>query len=60
MDIALFDFDGTITHCDTFTPFVKRAIPQHQIIKDDKFETPHIMRKFTFQCFKLRRRHDLR
>lgn len=26
MDLALFDFDGTITHQDTFTPFIFYAI----------------------------------
>lgn len=26
MDLALFDFDGTITFQDTFTPFVRRAL----------------------------------
>ena len=31
MDIALFDFDGTITNCDTFTPFVKAAIPRKRM-----------------------------
>jgi phosphatidylglycerophosphatase C len=25
MDLALFDFDGTITHSDTFTPFLYRS-----------------------------------
>src|SRR5690554_5387243 len=30
MDIALFDFDGTITHQDTFTQFVKTAIPKRR------------------------------
>lgn len=31
MDIALFDFDGTITDCDTFTAFVKKAIPRKRL-----------------------------
>lgn len=31
MDIALFDFDGTITQCDTFTPFVKSVIPRNRM-----------------------------
>jgi hypothetical protein len=26
MDLALFDFDGTITFSDTFTPFVRGAV----------------------------------
>ncbi|CAI3795302.1 HAD family hydrolase [Rheinheimera sp. MM224] len=25
-DLALFDFDGTVTSCDTFTPFIKQVI----------------------------------
>lgn len=25
-DLALFDFDGTLTNCDTFTPFIKQVI----------------------------------
>lgn len=28
MNLALFDFDGTITTCDTFTPFMKFSIPK--------------------------------
>lgn len=31
MNIALFDFDGTITECDTFTPFIKKAIPRYRM-----------------------------
>ncbi|WP_299004628.1 HAD-IB family phosphatase [uncultured Shewanella sp.] len=27
MNLALFDFDGTISHDDTFTPFIKSALP---------------------------------
>lgn len=27
MNLALFDFDGTITHADSFTAFVKSAVP---------------------------------
>ncbi len=27
MNLALFDFDGTITYCDTFSPFLKKAVP---------------------------------
>lgn len=30
MDIALFDFDGTITYQDTFTQFIKTAIPKRR------------------------------
>lgn len=31
MNLALFDFDGTITHCDTFTPFMKEVIPSSRL-----------------------------
>lgn len=31
MDIALFDFDGTITHTDTFTKFLLFAAPKSRI-----------------------------
>ncbi|WP_352337945.1 HAD family hydrolase [Psychrobacter sp. 16-MNA-CIBAN-0192] len=31
MNLALFDFDGTITHCDTFTPFIKKAVPSSRM-----------------------------
>jgi hypothetical protein len=30
MDLALFDFDGTITTGDTFTPFLRFAIPRRR------------------------------
>jgi HAD superfamily hydrolase (TIGR01490 family) len=30
MDLALFDFDGTITTGDTFTPFLRFAIPSRR------------------------------
>lgn len=31
MNLALFDFDGTITHCDTFTPFIKKAVTPRRL-----------------------------
>lgn len=31
MDLALFDFDGTISHADTFTPFLYFALPRWRI-----------------------------
>lgn len=31
MNLALFDFDGTITHCDTFTPFIKKVVPSSRM-----------------------------
>ncbi|MEO6598512.1 MAG: HAD family hydrolase [Polyangiaceae bacterium] len=30
-NLALFDFDGTITHADTFTPFLHFAVPRWRI-----------------------------
>lgn len=30
MNLALFDFDGTITHKETFAPFLRFAIPRHR------------------------------
>lgn len=32
MDLALFDFDGTITTGDTFTPFLRYAISRRRLI----------------------------
>ncbi len=32
MDLALFDFDGTITHADTFTPFLYFAVPPWRVV----------------------------
>lgn len=31
MDLALFDFDGTITHQDTFTPFIFYAASKNRV-----------------------------
>lgn len=31
MNLALFDFDGTITFTDTYTPFVHRAVPPRRL-----------------------------
>ena len=28
MNLALFDFDGTVTYGDTFAPFIKFAVPR--------------------------------
>jgi HAD superfamily hydrolase (TIGR01490 family) len=30
MNLALFDFDGTITHTETFAPFLRFVIPRHR------------------------------
>lgn len=43
MDIALFDFDGTITQCDTFTPFVKAVIPRNRMRLGQIFLAPLII-----------------
>ena len=43
MDIALFDFDGTITNCDTFTPFVKAVIPRRRMRVGKILLTPLII-----------------
>lgn len=31
MNLALFDFDGTITHADTFTPFIRFAASRRRL-----------------------------
>ncbi len=36
MNLALFDFDGTITHCDTFSPFLKKAVPPSKRLRIGK------------------------
>ena len=41
MDIALFDFDGTITVEDTFPAFVKRAIRPEKLRSAGMWLTPH-------------------
>ncbi|WP_157369033.1 HAD family hydrolase [Algicola sagamiensis] len=30
MNLALFDFDGTLTFSDTFSPFLRAVIPKHR------------------------------
>mgnify|MGYP006192774111 FL=1 len=30
-DLALFDFDGTLTHCETFPRFVRRVVPAERL-----------------------------
>lgn len=32
MDLALFDFDGTITTADTFTPFLRYAVSRRRLV----------------------------
>lgn len=43
MNIALFDFDGTITECDTFTPFIRKAIPRSRMIVGRLLLMPSIL-----------------
>ena len=31
MDLALFDFDGTLTTCETFPGFVRRVVPRARL-----------------------------
>lgn len=32
MNLALFDFDGTITTADTFTNFLRFAVRRHRLV----------------------------
>ncbi|WP_201509693.1 HAD family hydrolase [Psychrobacter alimentarius] len=43
MNIALFDFDGTITECDTFTPFIRKATPRSRMIVGRLLLMPSIL-----------------
>ncbi|WP_017220430.1 HAD-IB family hydrolase [Moritella dasanensis] len=43
MDIALFDFDGTITHEDAFTKFIFYATPKHRLIAGMVLLSPVIL-----------------
>ena len=43
MNLALFDFDGTITHTDTFTAFIKLAIPKRRLWLGRLILTPSIL-----------------
>ena len=31
MDLALFDFDGTITNSDCFTAFIEQVVPKQRM-----------------------------
>jgi HAD superfamily hydrolase (TIGR01490 family) len=42
-DLALFDFDGTITTSDTFTPFVMRAVPRGRLAWGTALLSPLIL-----------------
>ncbi|WP_285162907.1 HAD-IB family hydrolase [Shewanella goraebulensis] len=43
MNIALFDFDGTITEIDTYTPFIYLSVPRWRIIVCYPFLLPFII-----------------
>ncbi|PKH08041.1 HAD-IB family phosphatase [Moritella sp. Urea-trap-13] len=43
MNIAFFDFDGTITHEDAFTKFIFYATPQHRLIAGMVLLSPVIL-----------------
>ncbi|MCL5049684.1 MAG: HAD-IB family hydrolase [Firmicutes bacterium] len=43
MNLALFDFDGTITDCDTFTPFIKKVVPPERMRWGRLFLAPSII-----------------
>ena len=43
MDLALFDFDGTITTTDTWTPFMRLAVPPARIMVGRAFLGPIVI-----------------
>jgi phosphatidylglycerophosphatase C len=43
MNLALFDFDGTITNGDTFIPFMKEVIPSSRIFRGRLLLLPTIL-----------------
>ena len=51
MNLALFDFDGTITECDTFTPFIKKAIPRSRMIVGRLLLMPSILLSLSYWYF---------
>lgn len=42
-NIALFDFDGTITLTDSYTPFIFKAIPKDRLKKGKIWLAPYIL-----------------
>jgi HAD superfamily hydrolase (TIGR01490 family) len=65
MDLALFDFDGTLTSQDTFTPFIYYASTRKRILlqgmkllpaiiryRNGKMDSSTIRQKVTFAAFK--------
>jgi phosphatidylglycerophosphatase C len=43
VNIAFFDFDGTITHADSFTPFIYKTIPAQRLKKGKILLIPYIL-----------------
>ena len=43
MNIALFDFDGTVTYADSFLPFVRYAAPLPTLVAGHVFLAPRIL-----------------
>jgi HAD superfamily hydrolase (TIGR01490 family) len=43
MNLALFDFDGTITSTDTFTPFIHFATPRYRLVPGMVLLSPLIL-----------------
>jgi len=43
MDLALFDFDGTVTHVDSFVPFVRHSVPSLRFVVGAAALTPWII-----------------
>lgn len=43
MNIAFFDFDGTLTHSDSFTPFIYKTIEKKRLRKGKILLLPYIL-----------------
>ncbi len=43
MNLALFDFDGTITSADTFTPFVRLAAGRSRVLAGSAILSPLLL-----------------
>ena len=50
MNLALFDFDGTITTGDTFTPFLRYAIPPLRAVAGGLVLAPILVARVGFQA----------
>jgi phosphatidylglycerophosphatase C len=42
MNIAFFDFDGTVTTSDSFLPFIRGSVPQYRILAGTLYLSPLI------------------